>query len=129
MYKYALNNRSARSALLLGASIAACFVAPAFAQQDNGVETVVVTGSLLSRADVETPSPVTILTSQDIQASGLTSTADVLRSLAQDNSGSIPTAFSGGFAAGRLGRRASRSDGELDPGSDQRPPHGELSVG
>ena len=58
---------------------------------------------MLSRSDVETPSPVTILTSQSIQASGLTSTADVVRSLTADNSGTIPTAFGVGFAAGSSG--------------------------
>ena len=104
MYKLNLNNRSLRSALLLGAAAAVGFVAPAFAQQQSGgVETVVVTGSLLNRADVETPSPVTILTSQQITASGLTSTADVVRSLTSDNSGTIPTAFGIGFAAGSSG--------------------------
>ncbi|HEY1837724.1 MAG TPA: TonB-dependent receptor [Rhizomicrobium sp.] len=106
MYKSNLNNLSLRTVLLLGAAAAVGFATPALAQQDQsngGVETVVVTGSLLSRADVETPSPVTILTSQSIQASGLTSTADVVRSLTSDNSGSIPTAFGNGFAAGSSG--------------------------
>ena len=93
-----------RTVLLLGATATIGFAAPAFAQQQQGgVETVVVTGSLLSRSDVETPSPVTILTSQQIQASGLTTTADVVRSLTSDNSGTIPTAFGIGFAVGSSG--------------------------
>jgi iron complex outermembrane recepter protein len=104
VYKYDAANRSLRSMLLVGAAAVAGFAAPALAQQQQGgVETVVVTGSLLSRSDVETPSPVTILTSQTIQARGLTSTADVVRSLTSDNSGTVPTAFGIGFAAGSSG--------------------------
>jgi iron complex outermembrane recepter protein len=97
-------NNGLRSALLLGVAAVAGLATPAFAQdQSGGVETVVVTGSMLSRSDVETPSPVTILTSQAIQASGLTTTADVVNSLSANNSGSVPTAFGIGFAAGSSG--------------------------
>ena len=102
MRTYGFKQRSLRSALLFTA--AAMCATPVLAQDDqSGVETVVVTGSMLSRSNVETPSPVTILTSQSIQASGLTSTADVVRSLTADNSGTIPEAFGAGFAAGSSG--------------------------
>ena len=105
MYKSEISHRGLRSVLLVGAAAIVGFATPALAQQQQqgGVETVVVTGSLLSRSDVETPSPVTIMTSQSIQASGLTTTADVVRSLTSDNSGTIPTAFGNGFAAGASG--------------------------
>jgi iron complex outermembrane receptor protein len=103
MYINGFRQHGLRSALLATCAAAAAFVTPALAQDQGGVETIVVTGSLLSRSDVETPSPVTILTSQSIQASGLTSTADVIRSLTADNSGSIPEAFGAGFAAGSSG--------------------------
>jgi iron complex outermembrane receptor protein len=101
--KFDLNSRGLRSGLLLGAAAIVGLASPAFAQDQGGVETVVVTGSLLNRSDVETPSPVTIVTSQQIQASGLTSTGDIVRSLSADNSGSIPTAFGIGFASGSSG--------------------------
>jgi iron complex outermembrane receptor protein len=77
--------------------------APASAQADNEVEAVVVTGSLLRRTDTETPSPVTIQTSAQLQQRGITSVSDAIRTLAADNSGSIPTAFAAGFAAGSSG--------------------------
>jgi iron complex outermembrane receptor protein len=64
---------------------------------------IVVTGSMLHRTDIETPSPVTILTELDIQRSGLTTVADVVRTLSSDNSGTLPTAFGNAFATGASG--------------------------
>jgi iron complex outermembrane receptor protein len=88
-------------ALLLGTAFAAVGIAPAFA--DDQVETVVVTGSLLHRTDTETPSPVQVISRAAIQNSGNTSVSDVIRSISADSSGTIPTAFGNGFAAGSSG--------------------------
>ncbi len=94
-------------ALLAGAAVSALGSAAIAADQSSSgnqqIETVVVTGSMLRRTDTETASPVTILTKDQITASGLTSTSDVLRSLSADSSGTIPTAFGAGFAAGSSG--------------------------
>jgi len=97
----------------LGTVAGVCFIgsllSPAHAQTalvaatDNPMSEVVVTGSMLRRTDTETESPVTILTAEDIQKSGLTSIADVVRTVSADNSGTIPTAFGAGFAAGASG--------------------------
>jgi len=73
------------------------------AAADNEIAEVVVTGSMLRRTDAETESPVTVLTAQDIQRSGLTTIADVVRTVSADNSGTLPTAFGAGFAAGASG--------------------------
>ena len=67
------------------------------------LQTITVTGSALPRVDTETPSPVTVITAQDIARSGFTTISDVVRSVSADNSGSIPNAFSNGFAAGASG--------------------------
>jgi iron complex outermembrane receptor protein len=67
------------------------------------LQTITVTGSALPRVDTETPSPVTVITAQQIARSGYTTIADVVRSVSADNSGSIPNAFSNGFAAGASG--------------------------
>ena len=67
------------------------------------VEAVVVTGSLLRRTDTATPSPVTVQTSEQLKAQGITTVADAIRSLSADNSGSVPAAFGSGFAAGSTG--------------------------
>lgn len=72
-------------------------------QSAKQLQTITVTGSAVPRIDVETPSPVTVLTAQQIQRSGLTTLADVVRSISADNSGSIPNAFGAGFAAGSSG--------------------------
>lgn len=67
------------------------------------LQTITVTGSALPRVDTETPSPVTVISAQQIARSGYTTIADVVRSVSADNSGSIPNAFSNGFAAGASG--------------------------
>ncbi len=81
--------------------------APAFAQ--TAAETaapaqrVVVTGSLISRANTETPTPVQVLTAADIQKSGKTSVAELLTDLAANGAGTLGTGFAGAFANGASG--------------------------
>ena len=94
-----------RSSLLLGAVVASAglIAQPAAAQQaGNGaaLETVVVTGTLIGRNDLQTPSPIQVISASDIQAQGLTSVADVVRSISADNAGSLSDAFNGAFATG-----------------------------
>src|SRR5437016_14531530 len=67
------------------------------------LQEIVVTGSLLRRTDAETPSPVTVISTADIQATGYTTFADVVRTLSADNSGTLPTSFGLAFAAGSSG--------------------------
>jgi iron complex outermembrane receptor protein len=69
----------------------------------SAVEEVVVTGSLIRRTGVETPSPVTVLTADSMNKAGITTISDAIRSISADNSGTIPSAFSNGFAAGSTG--------------------------
>ncbi|NID14258.1 TonB-dependent receptor plug domain-containing protein [Luteibacter yeojuensis] len=71
--------------------------------QTTELSTITVTGSALPRIDVETPSPVTTITAEQIQKSGLTTVSDVVRAVSADNSGSIPASFTAGFAAGSSG--------------------------
>ncbi|HUH32076.1 MAG TPA: TonB-dependent receptor [Rhodanobacter sp.] len=67
------------------------------------LQTVTVTGSAIPRIDLETPSPVTVITAVQIQRSGLTTLSDVVRAVSADNSGSVPNSFTNGFAAGSSG--------------------------
>ncbi|MGH8445368.1 MAG: TonB-dependent receptor plug domain-containing protein, partial [Solimonas sp.] len=76
--------------------------APAAAPVEE-IETIVVTGSNIRRTDKETASPVQVLTREDIERSGKQNIAEVIRSVSADNQGSLPTAFSGGFATGGAG--------------------------
>lgn len=67
-------------------------------QDDQG--DVVVTGSLLRRTNTETPSPVTVLTSDTLAKAGITTASDAIRSVSADSAGSIGTGFQTGFSAG-----------------------------
>jgi iron complex outermembrane receptor protein len=77
--------------------------APPSSQNAQQLQTITVTGSALPRVDTETPSPVTVITAQQIARSGFTTVSDVVRSISADNSGSLPTSFTGAFAAGSSG--------------------------
>ena len=57
--------------------------APALAQQTEGnLGRVEVTGSAIKRVQVEGPSPVEIITKEDIKRSGATSINELMRSIA-----------------------------------------------
>lgn len=82
--------------------------APAMAQSQQGSaeagpQRVVVTGSLISRTNTETPTPVQVLTAADIQKSGKTSVAELLTDLAANGAGTLGTGFAGAFANGASG--------------------------
>lgn len=90
------------------ASGALTCAAPAFAQAQQGstepaAQRVVVTGSLISRTNTETPTPVQVLTAADIQKSGKTSVAELLTDLAANGAGTLGTGFAGAFANGASG--------------------------
>ena len=89
----------------------ALFALPAMAQttaaegatSGQAPQRVVVTGSLISRTDTETATPVQVITAQDIQRSGKTSVAELLSDLAANGAGTLGTGFSGAFANGASG--------------------------
>ncbi|WP_297515128.1 TonB-dependent siderophore receptor [uncultured Caulobacter sp.] len=86
----------------LGAGQAAAqTAAPAAKGADQTqVEEIVVTGSLFRRTDTETPSPVTVLTSENLARAGISTASDAIRSISADGAGSIGTGFQSGFSAG-----------------------------
>ncbi|MDV3458488.1 TonB-dependent receptor [Sphingomonas sp. HF-S4] len=104
-----LRRGAAPFALALG-----LLAAPAFAQTETQTtapqdattaeagqdDTIVVTGSLFSRTDTETPSPVTVLTSDSLAKAGISTVADAVRSISADSAGSIGVGFQSGFSAG-----------------------------
>src|SRR5215469_10650629 len=75
--------------------------APSGAEQ--ALQTVVVTGSIIKRTDFETPSPIQVVTSQDLQDSGFTSVSDVLRNLSANGAGTLSQSFNFAFAGGASG--------------------------
>ena len=71
---------------LLGAG----YSTTAFAQdEDAKVEEVVVTGSRIQRAVSDAPSPVTVISAEDLEFSGLSNVADVLRNTTYNSFGSF----------------------------------------
>jgi iron complex outermembrane receptor protein len=73
---------------------------PAPEPKAQQLEKVFVTGSNVRRTDIETPSPVQVITAADIKRSGYTSVADVLHNITANNMGSLTQAAPSAFAAG-----------------------------
>src|SRR3984893_11197445 len=88
------------AALAAAATTAIAQTAPPSSDQ---LQEIVVTGSLIKRTDVETPSPVQIITDIDLKNSGYTNVSDVLRNLAANGSGTLNQGFGQAFAAGATG--------------------------
>src|ERR1700678_2948893 len=98
-----------RALITANAAAATLFAVSAHAQQSTAatqgpeLQEIVVTGSLIKRTDVETPSPVQIITDQDLKNSGYTNVVDVLRNLSANGSGTLSQGFGQAFAAGASG--------------------------
>ncbi|HFJ9974080.1 TPA: TonB-dependent receptor plug domain-containing protein, partial [Stenotrophomonas maltophilia] len=86
--------------LLVGAAASTS----AFAQEKaTNLDRITVTGSNIPRTNTETPSPVQVVTRQEIDRTGKTTVAEYLQTLTADGSGSIPKTFGNGFAGGGAG--------------------------
>jgi iron complex outermembrane receptor protein len=90
---------------LVGAGLTA-FSAPAFAQgaqaPDSNDDVIVVTGSILRQTDKITASPVTTVTSENLDKRGISTVQDAIQTLASNNGPALTNGFSanGAFAAG-----------------------------
>jgi len=86
--------------LLAGAVVSST----AFAQeQATNLDRITVTGSNIPRTNTETPSPVQVVSRQEIDRTGKTSLSEYLQTLTADGAGSIPKSFGSGFAGGGAG--------------------------
>jgi iron complex outermembrane receptor protein len=85
------------AAALAGATTAA------FAQQTQKVEKIEVTGSNIKRVDAEGPAPVQIISREQIERSGSSTVAEVLRNLPANSTASFDETFTGSFARGSAG--------------------------
>ena len=88
------------------AILAPAVAVPAFAQESEAptnLDRITVTGSNIPRTNTETPSPVQVVTRQDIDRTGKTTVAEYLQTLTSDGAGSIPKTFGNGFAGGGAG--------------------------
>jgi iron complex outermembrane receptor protein len=98
--------KSVRLALISGAA-ATAFAAPvAFAAEDGAkVERIEVTGSRIKRTDLETASPITVFSSADIAASGVSTMEDFIQTIPAINGGAEGSTVnngSRGFATASL---------------------------
>ena len=82
-------------------------VASTMAQEAPGdsqpVQRVEITGSNIRRADAETPSPVQVITAEDLKKSGYTTLAQVLQNITANGQGTLANASPLSFAAGASG--------------------------
>ncbi len=90
------------------ALLAVALVLPglAFAADDDQSTTqekVIVTGTNIRRVDSETPSPVQVISSEDLKKSGYTSVAQVLQGITANGQGTLNQGFSQAFAGGASG--------------------------
>src|SRR6202789_348585 len=67
------------------------------------LQKIIVTGSLIKRTDIETPSPVQVLTADAIKEMGYTNISQVLSNLSANGQGTLNQGFSGAFASGGSG--------------------------
>lgn len=65
------------------------------APEDDGV--IVVTGSIIRRADLETPSPVTVLSAESLTQRGVNTVAEAIQRLSANNAGTISQGWNTGF--------------------------------
>ncbi len=89
----------------LAIGIGSTVVFNAFAQQTTAsapqkTEKIEVTGSLIKRVDVETPSLVQIITAADIKNSGYGTVEDLMRSLSSVDASSLQDGAASGFVGG-----------------------------
>jgi iron complex outermembrane recepter protein len=90
-------------ATILSAAAQAQQAPTASADDNTPLQTVTITGSLLKRVDTETPSPVQVITSEDLKDSGYTNLSDVLRNLSANGQGTLSQSFGQAFASGGQG--------------------------
>src|SRR5882757_4856964 len=87
----------------MAVAISASAQTPTPASPAAKAETVVVTGSRISRTDSEAPSPLQVITAEEIHESGYTSIQDVLHQLTANGQGTLSQGFAGAFATGASG--------------------------
>ncbi len=81
---------------------------PSFAQDAPAEEeatsddAIIVTGSILRRTDLATPSPVTVVTTEDLDKRGITTTQEAIQTLSSNNGPALTNSFTanGAFGAG-----------------------------
>lgn len=101
MYNNSKVAKAIRLAMMFGAAATASVSTSAFSAEEESaeeVERIEVTGSRIKRTDMETSSPVSVTSSEDIKLSGFTRIEDLMNSLPQIEASN--TAFDSNGASG-----------------------------
>lgn len=111
--------------LALGVGIAsAVSSAPAIAEETTHLDTVQVTGSRLQRVDVETATPVYVMSHEEIKAGGYQRIEDILNSLPQIEAGQTAFISNGSTLTATVDLRGLGSDRTLVLVNGRRLPPG-----
>jgi iron complex outermembrane receptor protein len=88
-----------RRSLLAAAVVAGGALPPSisYAADEPAMEEVIVTGSILRRTDTETPSPVTVLSSESLEERGINTISEAVQRLSANNAGTIQQGWNTGF--------------------------------
>lgn len=85
--RFKMKSLSLATMQVLGAGIAGALLAqPAAAQQAQKIEKIEVTGSNIKRIEVEGPSPIVVMTREEIDRSGATNAFELMNLVASNNS-------------------------------------------
>lgn len=104
--------RVVNSILTASALVAVSAAVPVFAQtapaaakssDASELQEIYVTGSRIARTDIETPSPVQVISAEELKASGFTTVSEVLRNITANGQGTLSNAFGLAFAGGATG--------------------------
>jgi iron complex outermembrane receptor protein len=83
--------------LLAAAAAATALPATQVFAQEQPMEEVIVTGSILRRTDTETPSPVTVISVEQMEERGLNTLSEAVQRLTANNAGTIQQGWNTGF--------------------------------
>lgn len=96
-------SRAAITALWGTAAMLASQATLAQQQPSTALQRVEITGSNVPRNEVETPSPVQVITAETLKNSGYTTVSEVLRDITANGQGTLSQSFNAAFAAGASG--------------------------
>ncbi|EDY83502.1 TonB-dependent receptor plug domain protein [Verrucomicrobiia bacterium DG1235] len=98
-YLNVLRGSAVSKKALLGAATLSLIATPSFAQEEEQseeeVKTYTVTGSRIRRIDLETPSPVLVISREELDSTGFATVGDALRALPITNGQSLNSADAG----------------------------------
>jgi iron complex outermembrane recepter protein len=78
-----------------GVPVLAADTAKAKAAPVEELTEVVITGSILRRTDTETPSPVTVMTAEDLQQRGISTVAEAIQRISANGAGTMTAGWGG----------------------------------